>query len=129
MLSIHEIGGWNPVKVLKIGGRDAKAGPEFVEITDDIRRSARRISQLRTQKEYYDDDTGLNPMQTLTDRNIEEEKNNLLGLFYEELNAKVFRPDVRRVDLIDDFEELDGFVHAFVELLHPGTFDDLADAS
>ena len=106
--------------------RTQNAGPEFVDITDDIRRSARRVSQLSTDREcFHDSFTQL----CFIDRNLREEMNNLLGLFYEELNAKALRPDVRRVDLIDDFEEPDEFVESFVELLHPGTFDELSDAS
>lgn len=107
MLSIHEIGGWNPVKVLRIDTQNA--GPRFVEISDDMRRAARRISQHRT------------------DEDIAEDKHNLRNLLRTQLDHKVFQPDYDSSDLIDDFE-LDGFVHAFVELLHPGTFDELSDA-
>jgi hypothetical protein len=100
--------------------RTQNAGPEFVEITDDMRRSASRISHIRHRQRPKP----INGWPRRTDEVIEEAKRNLLNLVLTQLNAKVLRPDVRRVDLIDDFE-LDEFVNSFVDLLHPGRFAEL----
>lgn len=112
------------------------AGPRFVEITDDMRLSARRISQHRIgeaslnrlksqdRQETPEQVEAATRLQSRTDEVIAEDKHNLRNLLRTRLNSRVFQPDYDSADLIDDFE-LDEFVNSFVDLLHPGTFVEL----